>query len=62
MPKVRKPPTNCSEPHGLTCPRCGCCDLRVVYVRHYPGGILQRVRRCRLCGRTVITQERKCEP
>lgn len=46
-----------SEIKGLTCPRCGCRHLFVVYTRGKPGHIL-RVRECRHCGRRLVTRER----
>ena len=41
---------------GLTCPRCGCADLRVLNTRHSLGRIV-RYRLCRHCGRRVTTYE-----
>ena len=43
-------------PAGLECPDCGCRDLRVDYTRRGPGFITRR-RRCRNCGRCIITRE-----
>jgi len=45
-----------SEPLGLRCRACGCPHLPVLYTRRKPGHIL-RVRRCRHCGRRMITRE-----
>ena len=42
---------------GLECPKCGCRHLPVWYTRQRPGHIL-RVRKCRHCGRKVMTRER----
>jgi len=44
------------QPVGLTCPRCGCADLRVNNTRCMPGRIV-RYRQCRHCGRKVTTYE-----
>jgi hypothetical protein len=41
---------------GLECPRCGCRHLPVLYTRYRPKKIV-RVRKCRHCGRRVITHE-----
>lgn len=41
---------------GIECPSCGCRHLPVVYTRHRPQRTV-RVRRCRHCGRRVITIE-----
>ena len=48
-------PTSADQ-RGLVCRHCGCRDLRVLYTRQRPGGIM-RVRICRHCGRRVITRE-----
>ena len=42
---------------GLECPNCGCKHLPVYYTRHRPGYVM-RVRRCRHCGRRMLTKER----
>jgi len=42
---------------GLSCPKCGCKDLRVFYTRRRQNYIL-RVRYCRYCGRRILTRER----
>ena len=44
------------ELRGITCPGCGCSDLRVLYTRYRPQRIV-RVRRCQKCKRRVITNE-----
>lgn len=44
------------EPKGLSCPKCGCRHLLVVYTRQKVGHIL-RARDCRHCGRRIITRE-----
>ena len=44
------------RPIGLTCPRCGCADLRVCNTRHSLGRIV-RYRQCRHCGKRVTTYE-----
>ncbi len=41
---------------GIECPRCGCRHLPVLYTRRRFGRIV-RVRRCRHCGRRVVTSE-----
>jgi len=41
---------------GLTCPRCGCADLRVLNTRSSHGRIV-RYRQCRHCGKRVTTYE-----
>jgi transcriptional regulator NrdR family protein len=45
------------EPKGIACPNCGCRDLRVDYTRPVVNG-RRRVRKCRHCGRRVVTNER----
>jgi transcriptional regulator NrdR family protein len=42
---------------GLTCPGCASHRLQVLYTRHRARSIM-RVRRCRDCGRRVVTHER----
>lgn len=42
---------------GLSCPKCGCRDLRAYYTRAKHDYILRK-RICRHCGRPVITRER----
>lgn len=44
------------EPLGVPCPRCGCCDQRVVETRRKRGRIV-RIRNCRHCGKRIITTE-----
>jgi len=44
------------RPTGLTCPRCGCADLRVLNTRHTMGRIV-RYRQCRHCDRRVTSYE-----
>jgi len=44
------------QPRGLRCPKCGCCDLRVKYTRHFPE-TRRRVRICRNCRCKVRTKE-----
>ena len=44
------------EPRGITCPGCGCSELRVLYTRYRPKRIV-RVRQCQKCKRRVITNE-----
>jgi len=42
---------------GIACPGCGCPHLPVQYTRHRFGHTV-RIRRCRHCGRRVITREK----
>ncbi len=42
---------------GLSCPKCGCRDLRTYYTRPKEDYILRK-RICRNCGREVMTRER----
>jgi transcriptional regulator NrdR family protein len=49
--------TDEGKPVGLFCPDCGCAHFIVWRTRPIPRGI-RRERRCRHCGRTVITTER----
>lgn len=52
-----KPPARRNrQTNGLACPRCGCRDLRAVYV-HGRGGTYRRARECRHCGRRAMTVE-----
>lgn len=44
------------RPMGLTCPRCGCADLRVRNTRHSQSRIV-RYRECRHCGKYLTTYE-----
>jgi transcriptional regulator NrdR family protein len=41
---------------GVTCPRCGCMDLRVLNTRYQHNRIV-RYRQCRHCDRRVTTYE-----
>jgi hypothetical protein len=43
---------------GLSCRRCGCRDLRVIYTRQRRIGIVRR-RECRFCGHRTTTWERQ---
>ena len=45
------------EKRGLICPACGCRHLPVLYTRQQPRHV-QRVRKCRHCGRRVVTREK----
>lgn len=42
---------------GLICPNCGCREMPVYYTRQSHGTV-RRARKCRACGRQVITTER----
>ncbi len=47
----------------ITCPSCGCGDLRVNpggYVRHTKGETI-RVKVCRHCNRKVVTRETRLD-
>lgn len=57
--KPEAPAPATPEPkRGLSCPRCGCDHLPVLYTRQKLGHIL-RVRQCRHCGRRITTRERQ---
>jgi len=43
---------------GISCPACGCRDLRVLYTRAPMAGMIRRRRACRHCGRRMTTSER----
>ena len=45
-----------AERHGLECRACGCRHFEVLYTRPWPNGIM-RVRRCRHCGKRLMTRE-----
>jgi transcriptional regulator NrdR family protein len=51
---MKRAPTD----RGLTCRRCGCKELRVVYTRRRVGGVQVRRRECRRCFERVTTWER----
>jgi len=42
---------------GIACPVCGCRHLFVVYTRQRPGGVINRRRECRNCGKRLTTSE-----
>lgn len=42
---------------GISCPRCGCCDLRTRRTMRVREGMIRRYRECRHCGRTMTTHE-----
>jgi hypothetical protein len=44
------------EDRGISCPKCGCRDLRASYRKPFNGGY-RRVRICRHCGHRVLTFE-----
>jgi len=46
------------ESKRLQCPSCGCEHLPVYYTRHIAGRFIRRVRKCRHCGRQIVTSER----
>jgi len=63
MPRRRNPkPEDEEDLTGLVCQRCGCADLRVVYVRHLPNDRVLRRRDCRHCGKPKITIEQEGAP
>lgn len=45
------------EPPRLRCPKCGCPHLPVYWTRQ-SNGLVRRHRKCRNCGRPIITTER----
>lgn len=45
-------------PVGLSCRRCGCRDLRVLYTRAKHDDKIVRRRQCRNCGARLTTTER----
>jgi len=44
------------DQRGLVCRHCGCQHFEVLYTRQRPGSIM-RVRRCRHCGKRLVTRE-----
>ncbi len=42
---------------GLSCPKCGCRDLRAYYTRPRKDHILRK-RICRYCGKKIVTREK----
>ncbi len=53
----REPKKEKAAEERLSCPRCGCEHLPVAYTRHR-NKMIVRKRRCRHCGRFIITRER----
>jgi hypothetical protein len=49
--------TDRTESVGISCPRCGCCDLRTYRTMRVREGMIRRYRECRHCGRTMTTHE-----
>jgi hypothetical protein len=47
-----------NDDRGLVCPGCGCRHFEVYYTRETKHGTIIRRRRCRHCGRSVMTTER----
>ena len=43
---------------GITCPKCGCGHFEVEWSRNWKVGRRDRKRRCRNCGRTILTVEK----
>lgn len=50
-------PKQSEQPAGMQCPSCGCRHLPVYYTRQRIGKVV-RVRKCRNCGRKILTTER----
>jgi DNA-directed RNA polymerase subunit M/transcription elongation factor TFIIS len=50
----RDPPAE--DVQRISCPRCGCQHLPVLYTRHRNGGT-ERFRECRHCGKRIRTRE-----
>jgi transcriptional regulator NrdR family protein len=48
---------NAQTVRGLSCRRCGCQELRVVYTRRRSGSVLMRRRECKQCGGRFTTWE-----
>jgi transcriptional regulator NrdR family protein len=42
---------------GISCPRCGCRELRTTHTRRVRQGMVRRYRECRHCGRRITTHE-----
>ena len=57
MNEATRPKTEQEEQRGLVCPQCGRGHFFVVYTRRVHGGKIMRSRKCRHCGRRVITYE-----
>ena len=59
---VPRQPSKAGDEHeellGIACPSCGCRDLRVWRTRPLSDGRIRRERKCRNCGRLVLTTER----
>lgn len=53
-----EPAVDDAEPRGLTCPRCGCRHLHVLYVRSAILGRKLRRRECRHCGKRFTSTEK----
>ena len=43
---------------GIRCPNCWCRDLRTTHTRPIPGNRIRRYRRCRHCGKKVVSTEK----
>ena len=57
MTRAQEPVRMTTPDRGLSCPRCGCRHLPVVYTRPRENCIV-RARDCRNCGKRIITRER----
>lgn len=49
--------TTAERKTGLSCPKCGCRDLRAYYTRAKTNYILRK-RICRHCNHAILTRER----
>lgn len=45
------------EEVGISCPRCGCRELRTRRTMRVREGMIRRYRECVYCGRTMTTHE-----
>jgi DNA-directed RNA polymerase subunit RPC12/RpoP len=45
------------EPRGIACPVCGCKHFRVTNTELLARGRVRRRKRCRHCGRKIVTLE-----
>lgn len=57
LSELQKRDVTAGSSRGLACPQCGSAELRVIYLKRLPGGVLMRRRECKRCGHRLRTRE-----
>ena len=59
LPPVARNSAPDPEERGIECPTCGCRHFEVTKTRQGLKGRIIRWRRCRHCGRPIVTHEKR---